>query len=156
VLRISKLADYGIVLLLHAAERGTDSVHTARDLASAASLPLPTVTKILKALARGGVVVSQRGKTGGYALSRAPKDVSVVDIITAIDGKPAMTQCTQAPRNPCIRESFCPAHPTWQVVHATMLKVLSSLTLADMASPTPDNDARRHFVALAGFTKRSA
>ena len=72
MLRITKEADYGIVLLSHFAAGGDGSVHTARDLAEQAHLPLPMVGKILKSLARNGLLLSLRGVHGGYRLARSP------------------------------------------------------------------------------------
>ncbi|MBI5508216.1 MAG: SUF system Fe-S cluster assembly regulator [Deltaproteobacteria bacterium] len=132
MLRISRLADYGVLLLLQVAKDSGSPMHTARDLADAVALPLPTVTKILKALAKGGILESHRGKTGGYTLNRPPAAVSVVDVITAIEGRPAFTQCTAVTEDPCVREASCPARPNWSRVHGTVLAALSRLTLADM------------------------
>jgi FeS assembly SUF system regulator len=155
MLRISRLADYGIVLALHAAKGGPDTVHTARELAGAASLPLPTVTKVLKALTRAGVLSSQRGKAGGYSLTRSPKEISVVEVITAIDGQPAMTQCTEDPANPCEREEFCPARSKWHIVHATILRALRGLTLADMSAHGDRAERHQRPRQLVGLIEES-
>jgi len=157
VLRISKLADYGIVLLLHAearrlATRPTRRVTSPRRRRCRCRPP----PKILKALAKGGVVASHRGKSGGYVLTRAPETISVVEIITAIDGLPALTQCTEAPEKPLRPRVVLPAKVNWQVVHEAVLKALGSLTLADMASPIGRDAARGHLVQLQGLTLRSA
>ena len=70
MLRITKLTDYGIVLLTQMANAPAEAVHNARDLAAGSKLPLPMATKILKALARGGILASHRGARGGYLLAR--------------------------------------------------------------------------------------
>ncbi len=154
MLKISRLADYSIVLLLHAAEDGA-GIHTARGLAKATSLPLPTVTKILKALARHGILGSQRGKTGGYRLTRPVEQISVVDVITAIDGKPAMTQCTEEAQAPCERASFCRTKGHWRQVHETVLTALETLTLADMAQPATNWAPAGALVSLANRGRRN-
>ena len=83
MLRISKLTDYGIVLLAHFAERPGETC-TARELAQATALPFPVVGKVLKSLASRGLLISHRGAKGGYTLARAPGEISVVEIIEAL------------------------------------------------------------------------
>jgi FeS assembly SUF system regulator len=129
---MSKLADYGIVLLLTAA-RQWQLIHTARELANEAHLPLPTVTKLLKALTRSGLLVSTRGALGGYRLAKEPREINVVDIISAVDGPPAMTQCTDPAAELCEHEQTCPTRGNWRVIHHRVLAALAGLTLADMA-----------------------
>ena len=68
MLRITKITDYGIVLMAQMASEPQTTMHNARDLAAATRLPLPIVSKILKTLARGGLLTSQRGTKGGYTL----------------------------------------------------------------------------------------
>ena len=87
MLRITKLTDYGIVLLVQFANDEKRRSRNARTMAEATSLPLPVVSKILKSLAQGGLLNSQRGARGGYTLSRRPEDVNVAEIIDALRGR---------------------------------------------------------------------
>src|SRR3990167_3620703 len=92
-LEMSKLADYGTVILttmVHAPER----VQSAAELAAAIHVPVPTVSKILKILAREGLLLSVRGAKGGYLLSRAPEQISIAEVINAMDGPIGMTECS--------------------------------------------------------------
>jgi FeS assembly SUF system regulator len=132
---MSKLADYGIVLLLHAARGGSATVHTARGLAELAALPLPTVTKLLKCLARAGLLVSQRGAAGGYQLARDPDAITIYEAMSAVDGPPALTQCTDDGVGDCQREAICPTRTNWRLINRTVVQALQNLTLADMAAP---------------------
>ena len=84
--RLSKVTDYGIVLLAHLAQSEEQSAHNARDIAGDVGLPVPMVSKILKALARHGVLESQRGSKGGYQLARRPEQLTVADMISALEG----------------------------------------------------------------------
>ncbi|MEE8410306.1 MAG: SUF system Fe-S cluster assembly regulator [Myxococcota bacterium] len=135
MIRVSKLADYGIVLMTYAARQPYGMLHTARELARASELPLPTVSKVLKALARGGLLVSQRGTHGGYSLAHTSDAISVADIITAVDGPVSLTQCTELPRSPCDFESVCPVRTNWALINRTVLAAMEKLSLADMAGP---------------------
>ena len=136
MIRLSKLADYGIVLLTYFA-REDKSVYTARELADVSRLPLPTVSKITKALCRGGLLVSHRGVKGGYSLSRPATEISVVDIIAAIEGPIAMTECSFTAPGLCEFEAACPVRGNWQRINQVVVHALSGLTLKDMKQPAP-------------------
>jgi len=133
--RMAKLTDYGIVLLTQFAIRQDAAPLTARELAASAKLPLPTVGKLLKQLQHGGLLTSHRGTKGGYALARPASAVTVTDVIEALEGPLALTEC-QAP-GVCEQESFCSIRPNWQVINRTVRDALSRVTLADMARPVP-------------------
>ncbi len=135
MIRMSKLADYGIVLMTHAARQPRGTLHTSRELASASEIPLPTVSKVLKALARCDLLVSHRGTHGGYSLARSADAISVAEIITAVDGPVALTQCTELPRSPCDLESICPVRTNWALINRTVLDALGRLSLTAMAAP---------------------
>ncbi|HKC25951.1 MAG TPA: Rrf2 family transcriptional regulator, partial [Thermoanaerobaculia bacterium] len=84
--RLTKLTDYGIVLLTHFAQNPERDAQNARELAQETRLPLPTVGKLLKELAHEGLLVSHRGIHGGYALARKPEEISMADVIAALEG----------------------------------------------------------------------
>jgi FeS assembly SUF system regulator len=150
---MSRLADYGMVLLLNAAkEPAPASVHTARSLSLATRLPLPTVTKILKRLTRAGILTSQRGAAGGYALARPIAEINLVEVLSAIDGPPALTQCTEQGAENCERETICPTRTNWRLIHQTVVSALESLSLADLAAPPRQ---LRRLVTLERVTQRS-
>ena len=94
--RMTKLTDYGIVLLTHFAAHDDRVAHTARELALETRLPLPTVGKLLKQLSRGGLLASQRGTKGGYILSRPPREITISAIIATLEGPVAITECNTA------------------------------------------------------------
>ena len=99
MLRLSKLTDYAVVVLVRLAR--CDEVQTAPGIATATGIPEPTVSKVLKALASGGLVASQRGARGGYRLMRSLNDVPVSAVITAIDGPIALTACVEGSVGGC-------------------------------------------------------
>jgi len=133
MLRLSKQSDYGLVLMSHFASRDGHDVLSARDLAEEASLPLPTVGKVLKMLARARLLSSQRGVHGGYALTRPPSEISVGAIVQALEGPIGMTDCVpDAPRN-CKHEPHCPVRTPVQRINAVVRETLSQMTLEELS-----------------------
>jgi len=135
---MTRLTDYGIVLLTYFARDPDQPMHNARDVASAAHLPLPTVNKILKALTRKGLLVSHRGVKGGYSLARGPREISVADIISATEGPVALTQCTVNLPGNCAQQPTCPIHGNWQKINQAIRQALESVSLWEMARPLPE------------------
>jgi len=134
MLRVTKLADYGIVMLTHVASRG-GATHNARDIASEVRLPLPVVSKVLKQLVREGLLVSQRGTKGGYGLARGPEQITVAQIIRALEGPIAVTQCTDKVRGDCDIETKCPVRTNWFLINRAIHGALEKITLAEMTQP---------------------
>ncbi|MCF7849602.1 MAG: SUF system Fe-S cluster assembly regulator [Kiritimatiellales bacterium] len=129
MLKITKITDYGFVLLAHIATHHDVEVHTAKDLAQSTALALPTVSKVLKILTKGGVLVSQQGSRGGYALSRAATEITAREIIEVMEGPVAITDCCS--EEGCPRE--CKVSASWQRVNNAVFDELDGLTLAEMA-----------------------
>jgi FeS assembly SUF system regulator len=128
---LSKLADYGVIIASHLAAKAPDQVN-AMHLAADTRLPQTTVAKVLKLLAKAGIVTAVRGAAGGYRLARLPAEISVAEIIAAIDGAFGMTQCT-GKVEPCERLHFCPTRPHWHRINQAVEQALEQVTLADMA-----------------------
>lgn len=134
MLRMSKLTDYGIVLLTHMAMGAEGALHTANELADASRVPLPTASKILKELSRAGLVVSHRGRHGGYSLSRPARDIAVSGIIAALEGPVALTECGEA-AGLCGIEGSCPARGHWSAINEAIQRALDGLTLSSLQPP---------------------
>ena len=134
MIRLNRLTDYAVVVLMRMAD-APGEVLTAPQLANRSAVPLPTVAKLLKILARDGIVVSHRGASGGYRLSRAPEDVSVAEIIRALEGPISLTSCVDGATGNCDVESLCPMRGNWDKVNAAIRDALESVTLAEMAAP---------------------
>ena len=132
--RISRMTDYGVVIMAQLAQ-ATDAVVTAPDIAGAAGLPAPTVAKILKRMGHSGLVTSTRGIHGGYALSRPAAEISVADIIAALEGPLAVTACVDASGEVCSVESLCLIRGCWDRVNAAVGRTLESMSLAEIAAP---------------------
>jgi FeS assembly SUF system regulator len=133
MLRMSKLADYGTVILV-AMARAPELVQSAGSLASDTGIPTPTVAKVLKILARGGLINSLRGASGGYLLRLAPQRITLAEVIEAVDGRFGMTECSIA-SGLCLQESMCGARANWLKINRVVLGALRQVSLADMAGP---------------------
>ena len=136
MIRLSRLADYGVVLACHMAAQ-SDRCHNAFDLAATTGLPAPTVSKLLAALARAGLLVSHRGAKGGYRLARSALEVTAADIVSAVDGPIALTICIEQGDGACDVESLCPTRRGWRRINDAVRQALGSVTLAELAFPLP-------------------
>jgi len=136
MLRISKLTDYGIVILVHMA-RDEEAIHNARDVASTSDVPLPTVSKVLKMLGGAGLLVSHRGVKGGWSFARPSTKISVAEIITAIEGPIALTECSTDCPGQCDLEPVCPVRNNWRKINHVIRNALENLSLFHMARELP-------------------
>jgi FeS assembly SUF system regulator len=139
VIRLTRLSDYGIVLMAQLAGRTDTSPHNAREVAAAARLPLPVVSKILKSLARRGLLVSHRGAKGGYSLARPPEQITAAEMIAALEGPIGLTECAVHP-GLCVQEPSCHVREPWQRINAALRRALAEVTLADLVRRAPDPD----------------
>ncbi len=135
MLRMSKLADYGTVVMASMA-RDPDAMHSAAGLAARLGIGAPTVSKVLKILAREGLVVSMRGAHGGYRLPQPPSGISLAQIIRAMDGPIGMTECSTIP-GLCPQESRCTVRANWKRVNDIVLGILQGITLEQLNMPIP-------------------
>jgi len=151
MLRMSKLTDYGTLVLAQlAVER--NGVASAGQVADATHLGQPTVSKLLKSLNRAGLVVSARGVQGGYALARAPELISAAQIIDALEGPVAITECSSVD-GCCDLEAYCRVGRAWQKINASIRKALEHVSLADLqtrADPMPPLDLKAGLSPEAG------
>lgn len=131
MIRITKQTDYGIVLLTHLATTPERQVN-APELAGETRLPLPMVSKILKLLVREGVLVSHRGVKGGYGLARAPEEISMAEVISALEGPIAITECIDE-HSGCTHEPFCGVRGRWHRINTALREALEGITLGEMA-----------------------
>ena len=133
MLRISKLADYGTVVMVYLAKR-SDRLCNARDIALHTHLTVPTVSKLLKRLTAAGLLSSVRGVSGGYRLQRPAAEISVTEIIYALDEYRGLTQCSLEP-NECSLKGFCHVQGNWQLISQGIAAALDSVSLDALAKP---------------------
>jgi FeS assembly SUF system regulator len=134
--RLSKTTDYGIVLLARLAQDSGAEPRNARELAQCLDLPVPMVSKVLKALAREGLLVSQRGSKGGYRLAQEPEELTVSEMIRVLEGPVALTDCAIGP-SLCEHETMCAVREPWQLISRVVEKALADVTLADLVRGRP-------------------
>ncbi len=130
MIRLTNLADYGVVLMGELADSRTRL--SATDLAARTGLPSPTVAKILNLLARAALIVSHRGLKGGFALARGADAISVADIIEAIDGPIALTNCIDQKDGQCDFDQICRMRGRWQKINTAVRGALDDVTLAEL------------------------
>jgi len=152
MLRMSKLTDYGTMVLAQLAAKD-GGLSTAGQVAGATHLGQPTVSKLLKSLAHAGLVVSTRGVQGGYALARPADTISAAEIIDALEGPVAITECSSGTGG-CNLESYCRVGSAWQRINLSIRKALEGVTLADLQQlreplPPPDLQAGLRTAAVA-------
>jgi FeS assembly SUF system regulator len=148
MVRLGKLTDYGLVLMTCMGRSEGQAFRTARDLAAESKLPLSTVSKLLKELLQSGLLVSHRGTKGGYVLARNAHQISVVDIIAAIEGPMALTECSTE-ISLCAIEPCCPIKNNQRIINQAVRGVLEKITLSDLIHPlelTSIKDARGRIV----------
>ena len=133
MLRISKLTDYAILVMVELNEQHGHVIN-AHVLASHTHLELPTVSKVLKLLAKAGLVQSFRGINGGYSMGRAAGDISVAEIIAAIEGPIAMTECS-IEDGLCSQEQVCNLRSNWRRISSAVARAMEGVTLAQMSRP---------------------
>lgn len=142
---VTKMADYAVVLLCEFALSDTQRM-SARDVAARCGLGEPTVMKILKLLTRADLLESVRGANGGYCMARSKENISLHDVITAVEGAPSVTDCQQQdykkyshniPREQCEYQQYCPARFGWEAVNQHMNNYLKSVTIKDFMAACP-------------------
>lgn len=133
MLRVTKLADYGIVMLTFFATH-PESTFTTRDIANSVKLPMPVVSKVLKLLSKAGLLTSQRGTKGGYGLARPPAEITVAAMIRALEGPIAVTECLGMNRD-CDLQRGCPVRTNWHLINNVIHSALEKITLAQMTKP---------------------
>lgn len=133
MIRITKQTDYGIVLLTYLAGH-TERLFNAPELAAETHLPLPMVSKILKVLTREGMLASHRGVKGGYSLARLPEEISMAEVVAALEGPIALTECIEVSSD-CSHASLCRVRGNWQRINEAVRGALEGISLAEMAQP---------------------
>ena len=142
--RISRLTDYGTLILVFLASQER-RLCSATEVATGTHVSQPTVQKLLKLLAKTGFVDSVRGSDGGYRLACDPASITAAQILDALEGPVAITECS-ADDGDCALESLCQVSGAWQKINGAIRLALSEITLADLGRPqaeTPSLDLAR-------------
>jgi len=138
MLKLTKKADYGLIALRHLASplAGSRTSASAKDMAEAYRIPLPLLSKVLQKLVQTKLLVSEQGVNGGYRLARPAAEINALEVIRAIDGPIILTQCFTEHAEPveCAQTALCPVREPLRKVHEGILRLLSSISIADLTS----------------------
>ena len=147
MLRLSKKADYALMAMKHLALRGDAGSSSAREIAGTYDIPIELLAKVLQRLVRRGLLASHQGTRGGYQLARVPTQISVADVIQAIDGPVAVTACSSQD-GMCDQFAKCNVRDPLARVRERILSALGECTIAELAAdeptPTPPRAAVLH------------
>ena len=132
-MRLSHLADYAVVLMTAAARRPEGARLSATELAQDTGVPLPTAQKLMGQLAACGLLTSSRGAGGGFALARPAADISLADIVEAVEGPIALTMCADGVNHDCILDAHCRVKPHMGVVGNAVRGALGAVSLTELA-----------------------
>lgn len=150
MIRLGKLTDYGLLLMAEIA-RTPGRLHAARDLAESCKLPLPTVSKVLKTLLQSRLLVSHRGTRGGYSLVREPRSIAITEIISALEGPLALTECSMDD-SACDLEPSCPMKDNQRIINQVIHGALAKVMLSDLNRPMLVTAVRDRSSGLVSIT----
>lgn len=131
-MRLSHLADYAVVLMTAAARRPAGARLSATELSAETGVPLPTAQKLMGQLAGRGLLRSVRGASGGFSLAKAAQEISLADIVEAVEGPIAMTDCSDGRRD-CALDAHCRVKPHMGVVGNAVRGALGAVSLTELA-----------------------
>ena len=132
-MRLTHLADYAVVLMTAAARRDAGARLSATELAGETGVPLPTAQKLMGQLAASGLLTSARGAGGGFALSRPAGDISLADIVEAVEGPISLTMCSDGINHECALDKHCRVKPHMGIVGAKVRGALGAVSLQELA-----------------------
>ena len=138
---ISKSCEYGLRAALYVASRRTEEYLSIRDISDALGISFHFLTKILQRLTEQGILQSYRGPNGGVSLARPPASVTLLDVITAIEGPDMFTSCILG-LSGCGENKPCPLHKAWAKERVRLEEVFRTTTLAAMSKSIRAHDWR--------------
>ena len=147
-MRINKLTDYSIVILTNMVINDDKKKCTAKELSEITDIPLPTVTRILKMLSNKELLDSQQGPQGGYSLTKSAENTSVREVIEAMEGPIALTECSDDDCG-CAYETSCAVGKPWQKINKAIIDVLQNINLAEMGM----KDESQQLLKLTNITE---
>jgi len=133
-MRLTHLADYAVVMMTAAARREASARLSAAELSGETGVPLPTAQKLMGKLAAAGLLTSVRGVGGGFTLARGITDISLADIVEAVEGPIAMTMCAGSDEaSDCALDAHCRVKPHMGIVGAKVRGALHAVSLQELA-----------------------
>lgn len=145
MLKLSKLSDYAIVILQYLAMR--QGLANVQEISQTLKLPVPTVSKLLKILNKKQLTESIRGVQGGYRLKQAATQITLAQIIHAVEGQLALTECSLA-QGLCEHDPFCMMRENWRVINQILTATLGQLSLMDLSQPLTRHGAMAQLLTV--------
>lgn len=147
-MQITRATDYAVRVTIHLATVPASARVHGPILARSIDAPESFVSKVLQQLVQAGLVTSQRGMRGGFQLARRAADISLLEVVEAIEGPTQLNLCL--PQGPnCSKKDWCAAHPVWTEAQAALVKVLGKASIAQLARDSISNLAKLHNVLPA-------
>ena len=133
MIRFSRMADYGVLLLGHFAQHD-DTLTSTSEMAEAYHMPRSVVANLLKEFTRAGLLQSRRGQHGGYRLARPASEITLLDVLNVIDGPVHLIECAVGEDmvSVCDYEDVCPSRSPMQGVHRRIIELLDGISLAEL------------------------
>lgn len=141
-LQLTRGAEYAIRAMTYLARYPEDHIASLHEIGEAQDIPESFLAKILQSLVRGGLTVSQRGAHGGFALARPASQITMQQVIEAVDGPISVNRCVLSPED-CDRNASCTVHVAWLRAQDRLMDVLGSVTLESLVPSTPATDRLR-------------
>ncbi len=154
-MQITRASDYAVRVMIHLAGMPQGSTVCQADLAAATEVSGHFLSKVLQQLVRAGLVRSQRGSRGGYALAMPAGNVSLLDVVDAMEGPVRLNQCLEEGPS-CERKSWCPAHHVWAEAQAAIVTVLGGSSMATLAAQAKGSTYHMHdkTIWISGIPKK--
>jgi Rrf2 family protein len=146
-MQITRATDYAVRATIHLATIPVLVRVPGPDLARAIGAPESFVSKVLQQLVQAGLVSSQRGMRGGFQLARRAANISLLEVVEAIEGPTQLNLCLP-PESDCSRKDWCGAHPVWAEAQEALVKVLGEASIAELARASNSNLAKLHHVLV--------
>ena len=143
MIKIGKLADYALLITDHLA-LSNDALCTTEELSKATHLPIATVRKLLKKLVDAKLINSYRGSNGGYSLSSSPKEISIANVIVAVEGPIAITECAIS-EGTCSLSEECHLKDNWGILNKFFVDTLTNISIADMSRAMSEHPVKLNF-----------
>jgi len=135
MIKLGKLTDYAVVVMGQLVQEGPGASCSAHYLSEKTDVPEPTVAKVLKLLSAGGLLLATRGAAGGYKLSRPAQQISIAEIITAMEGPICIVACVDGHEKDCSLSATCPTKNNWNQVNGAIRTALEGVKLTEMIAP---------------------
>jgi Rrf2 family protein len=144
-MKVSMKGDYGVRALVELAHHYGEGPVQSAVIANRQSIPEPYLDQLLTSLRRAGFIRSVRGPQGGHALVRDPHDLRLSEAVVALEGSLAPIACLDDP-NGCPKTANCCLRPVWQEIEAATMRVLESITIADLAERERASNVARYAI----------